>query len=169
MTAQQTDAVDGVVNDLRQWRPDLQPAGLPIVGRVLRLAQHLQARREEQLATFGLTAADFDVLASLRRRANAAAVNVGELQRVMMLSSSGITKRIDRLETAGLIERHPDPADRRGVLIKLSRAGLDLIERAVAVITAFESDLVTEALRTATQRRQLEDGLRRLLIAQESS
>jgi DNA-binding MarR family transcriptional regulator len=169
VTAQQTDAVDGVVNDLRQWRPDLQPVGLPIVGRVLRLAQHLQARREEQLATFGLTAADFDVLASLRRRANAAAVNVGELQRVMMLSSSGITKRIDRLETAGLIERHPDPADRRGVLIKLSRAGLDLIERAVAVITAFESDLVTEALRTATQRRQLEEGLRRLLIAQESS
>ena len=161
------DAVDQVVNDLRAWRPDLEVIGLPITGRVLRLAQFLTTGREQQLAAFGLTTADFDVLASLRRRAGAGAVNVRDLQQATMLSSSGITKRLDRLESARLIERHPDPTDRRGVLIKLSPEGLDLIEAAVPAITVFESDLVSRALGTDEERVGLESGLRRLLIARE--
>ena len=55
-----------------------------------------------------------------------------------MLSSGGVTERLDRLEAAHLIERHPDPSDRRGVLIKLSHAGLDLIDRAVVAVTDLE-------------------------------
>ena len=162
-----TDAVDQVVNDLRRWRPDLEVVGLPITGRVLRLAQFLTSGREQRLAEFGLTVADFDVLATLRRRAGADPVNVRDLQHAMMLSSSGITKRLDRLESAGLIERHPDPGDRRGVLIKLSSDGLDLIERAVVAITVFESEVVGDAI-DSEQRLQLESGLRRLLLAQEA-
>ncbi len=162
-----TDAVDQVVNDLRRWRPDLEVVGLPITGRVLRLAQFLTSGREQRLAEFGLTVADFDVLATLRRRAGADPVNVRDLQHAMMLSSSGITKRLDRLESAGLIERHPDPGDRRGVLIKLSSNGLDLIERAVVAITIFESEVVGDAI-DSEERLQLESGLRRLLLAQEA-
>ena len=145
-----TDAIDQVVNDLRRWRPDLEVVGLPITGRVLRLAQYLTIGREQRLAEFGLTVADFDVLATLRRRAGADPVNVRDLQHAMMLSSSGVTKRLDRLETAQLIERHPDPNDRRGVLIRLSPTGLDLIDRAVVAITVFENE-----------RRQRCDRLRR--------
>jgi len=162
-----TDAVDQVVNDLRRWRPDLEVVGLPITGRVLRLAQFLTSGREQRLTEFGLTVADFDVLATLRRRAGADPVNVRDLQHAMMLSSSGITKRLDRLEGAGLIERHPDPGDRRGVLIKLSSNGLDLIERAVVAITTFESKVVGDAI-DSEERLQLESGLRRLLLAQEA-
>ena len=141
--------------------------GLPITGRVLRLAQYITVGREQRLAEFGLTVADFDVLATLRRRAGTDPVNVRELQHAMMLSSSGITKRLDRLEGAGLIERHPDPGDRRGVLIKLSSNGLDLIERAVVAITTFESKVVGDAI-DSEERLQLESGLRRLLLAQEA-
>jgi DNA-binding MarR family transcriptional regulator len=162
-----TDAMDQVVNDLRGWRPDLDVIGLPITGRVLRLAQFLTTVREQQLAAFGLTVADFDVLASLRRRAGTGTVNVRDLQRATMLSSSGMTKRLDRLEASQLIERHPDPTDRRGVLIKLSPAGLDLIEEAIPAITVFESDLVSSAIGSDGERAQVEAGLRRLLIAQE--
>jgi DNA-binding MarR family transcriptional regulator len=162
------DAIDTVVDDLRAWRPDLDVIGLPITGRVLRLAQFLTSGREQVLAGFGLTVADFDVLATLRRRAGADAVNVRELQHSMMLSSSGITKRLDRLETLGMLERHPDPGDRRGVLIKLSAVGLDLIERAVPAVTVFESNVVGGAIGSAVERAQLESALRRLLVAQES-
>jgi len=162
-----SDAIDQVVNDLRQWRPDLEVVGLPITGRVLRLAQYITIGRERRLAEFGLTMADFDVLATLRRRAGAEPVNVRDLQRAMMLSSSGITKRLDRLETSHLIERHPDPNDRRGVLIRLSESGLDLIDRAVVAITDFESGAVGNAIGSDEERLQLENGLRRMLTAHE--
>ncbi len=162
-----TDAVDQIVNDLRRWRPDLEVVGLPITGRVLRLAQYLTVGRELRLAEFGLTVADFDVLATLRRRADSGSVNVGDLQRAMMLSSSGVTKRLDRLETARLIERLPDPNDRRGVLIRLTQTGIDLIDRAVVAITIFESDAVGSAIGSDEERLQLETGLRRMLLEHE--
>ena len=162
-----TDAIDQVVNDLRNWRPELEVIGLPITGRVLRLAQYLTGGREQQLAEFGLTVADFDVLATLRRRAGTESVNVGDLQHAMMLSSSGVTKRLDRLETAHLIERHPDPSDRRGVLIRLSNTGLDLIDKAVVAVTVFENDAVSGAIDSDKARLQLETSLRRMLIAHE--
>ena len=162
-----TDAVDEIVNDMRQIHPDLEVIGLPITGRVLRLAQFLTSRREEVLAEFGLTVADFDVLASLRRRAGAGAVNIRDLLGWVMLSSGGMTKRLDRLEGAGLLERRPDPADRRGVLIQLSPRGLQLIDRALPAITTSESEFVSRAVAPPELRRHLENGLRRMLVSQE--
>ena len=161
------DAVDQVVSDLRRWQPDLEVIGLPITGRVLRLAQYISIEREQRLAEFGLTVADFDVLATLRRRAGTDPVNVRELQHAMMLSSGGVTKRLDRLETAHLIERHPDPNDRRGVLIKLSHTGLDVIDRAVVAVTVFENSAVGNAIGSDDERLQLENSLRRMLTAHE--
>jgi DNA-binding MarR family transcriptional regulator len=166
--AASTDAVDEIVSDMRRGHPDLEAIGLPITGRVLRLAQFLTSRREEVLGAFGLTVADFDVLASLRRRAGPGAVNIRELQAWMMLSSGGMTKRLDRLESGGLVERHPDPADRRGVLIQLSQRGLEVIDEALPAVTRFESELVAGAIGSPEARRQVEDGLRRMLIVQEA-
>ena len=150
------DAIDQVVNDLRRWRPDLEVVGLPITGRVLRLGAVHHHRTRAAACQFGLTVADFDVLATLRRQAGTDPVNVRELQHAMMLSSGGVTKRLDRLETAHLIERHPDPSDRRGVLIKLSNTGLDLIDRAVVAVTEFESSAVGNAIGSDKERLQLE-------------
>ncbi|MBI5089296.1 MAG: MarR family transcriptional regulator [Actinobacteria bacterium] len=165
---QALDAVDAVVHDMRATRPDLDPVGLPITGRILRLAQFVADRREEALAEFGLTVADFDVLASLRRRAGSDPVKVRDLVSSMMLSSGGMTKRLDRLEAVGLLARGPDPADRRGVLIRLTPSGIDAIDRALEVVSRIESELVTTALDAPETRRQVEAGLRRLLLAHES-
>jgi DNA-binding MarR family transcriptional regulator len=164
-----TDAVDEVVSDVRRIWPEMEVAGLPITGRLLRLAQFVAAGREQRLAEFGLSVPDFDVLATIRRRVGAGTVNVRDLQHSMMLSSGGITKRLDRLETAGLVERRPDPADRRGVLISLTQAGAALIDEAIPAITTFETAMVSEAIASPQQRRQVEDGLRLLMLAHESS
>jgi DNA-binding MarR family transcriptional regulator len=158
--------VDRIVADVRALYPTLDAEGLPIVGRVLRLAQMFQAQREEQLARFGLTVADFDVLASLRRRSAAGPLNVRDLHRTVMLSSGGMTKRLDRLESAGWLARRPDPTDRRGVLIDLTPAGLQVIDEAIPAITAFEAAMVRAALGTARARAQAADALRELLLAQ---
>ena len=63
--------------------------------------------------------------------------------------------------------RHPDPSDRRGVLIKLSNTGLDLIDRAVVAVTDFESRAVGDAIGSDKERLHLENGVRRMVIAPE--
>ena len=95
-------------------------------------------------------------------------MKIRDLQRSSMLSSGGTTKRLDRLEGAGLIERHPDPDDLRGTLITLSSRGLELISEAVPAVIGRESALVREAIGSNRRRETVEDGLRQMLLAVES-
>jgi DNA-binding MarR family transcriptional regulator len=163
------DSVHLIVGDVRDLYPDLEVIGLGITGRIMRLAHYLEAGREEQLAEFDLTFPDFDVLATMRRRGGSEAIKVGTLQRWILLSSGGTTKRLDRLESGGLIERLRDPNDRRGVLIRLTPQGIALIDEAIPAITRFENDLVSNAISSDQQRSVVADGLRRLLVDQENS
>ena len=161
--------MDEIVEEVRGWLPDEDVSGLPITGRILRLARYLEAGREQELARFGLTLADFDMLATLRRRGISEPIKIRDLQLSLMLSSGGTTKRLDRLESAGLIERLPDPNDRRGTLITLSRQGLDLIDEVVPAITRYETATVTHAIGSERSRAAVESGLRQLLIAKEAT
>jgi DNA-binding MarR family transcriptional regulator len=165
----ETDAMDEIVDEVHGWLPDVDVSGLPITGRILRLARYLEAGREAELASFGLTLADFDMLATLRRRAIRKPIKIRDLQLSLMLSSGGMTKRLDRLESAGLLERLPDPNDRRGTLITLSPRGLELIDEAVPAVTRYETAVVTDAIGSERSRAAVENGLRQLLIAKESA
>lgn len=110
---------------------------------------------------FGLTAADFDVLATIRRTQQDVGTNPRGILQSVMISSGGMTKRLDRLERAGFVERHPDPTDRRGVLIRLTTDGRNLIDRALVSLVSAEHQLVVEHLTTSQQQRMI-SGLRRL-------
>ncbi len=165
--AKEADVLDGVIQDMHDLYPRLQVTGLPIVGRILRLARYLENRREQQFRQYGLTVPDFDVLATMRRQAGDQAINVRELQRSLMLSSGGTTKRLDRLEKAGHIERLPDPNDRRGVLIRLTPEGLALIDDILPALTHAENDVVSSAIDSDEERKSVAEVLRRLLLAQE--
>jgi DNA-binding MarR family transcriptional regulator len=164
-----TDAVHQIVGDVRDLYPDLDVIGLGITGRILRLAHYLEGARERRLAEFGLTFPDFDVLATMRRRVGSDAIKVGLLQRSILLSSGGTTKRLDRLESRGLIERLRDPDDRRGVLIRLTPRGIEVVDEAIPAITRVENDLVSTAISSEEQRVLVADGLRRLLVDQENA
>ena len=59
-----------------------------------------------------------------------------------MLSSGGITKRLDRLQEAGLVERRPNPDDRRGALVRLTRKGRAVIDGAFETHIANEERLL---------------------------
>lgn len=162
------DALDDVTAVIQARYPGIDLSGLPITGRILRLARFLEAGRERQLEPFGLTVADFDMLATVRRLADERPVNIRELQRSLMISSGGTTKRLDRLESAGHLERFADPNDRRGTLIALSASGRGLIDAAMPAVAHHESSLVSEAVTPAQVREHLEAGLRLLLIAHEA-
>ena len=78
-----------------------------------------------------------------------------------MLSSAGVTSRIDRLERRGLVRRLADPDDRRGVIVELTDQGLEVVDAAVAAIATSDRQLLE---RLDTQEiAQLEALLRKLL------
>jgi DNA-binding MarR family transcriptional regulator len=82
-----------------------------------------------------------------------------------MLSSGGMTKRLDRLAAAGLVERRPDPSDRRGTLVRLTARGRKTIDAALPVHVANEARLLAGL--SAQERRSLDSLLRKLLAKLE--
>lgn len=122
------DGVDEILEQWRRERPDLDPSPIGVIGRVSRLSRELEQRLEPVYRAHGLEPGWHDVLATLRRTGPPYRVRPTEFTSALMLTSSGTTKRLDRLEQAGLIAREPDPGDRRGTLIALTTAGRKLID-----------------------------------------
>ena len=159
------DAVDRI---LEQWgleRPDLDASPMGVLGRISRAAQLVEHRVAPVFEAFGLSSADFDVLATLRRAGEPFRLNPTALSASSMVSSGGMTKRLDRLERAALVRRMADPADRRGVIVELTPAGRQLVDQAVEAHIANEERLL--AALPAAQRATLVDILRVLLTALE--
>ena len=156
---------DGVDRILEQWkreRPELDHSPIGVVGRISRLARELEARLEPVYKAHGLEPGWHDVLATLRRTGPHYRLRPTDLTDATMLTSSGTTKRLDKLEQAGLIQREPDPDDRRGTLITLTEAGRALIDSVTAAHLANERRLL--AALDATEQRELADLLRKLQL-----
>jgi DNA-binding MarR family transcriptional regulator len=156
------DGVDLILEQWRHERPDLDPSPIGVVGRVSRLARELEQRLEPVYREHGLEPGWHDVLATLRRTGPPFQLRPSEFTGALMLTSSGTTKRLDRLEQAGLITRAPDPDDRRGTLITLTAAGIALIDSVTEAHLANERRLL-EAL-TDAERSRLADLLRKLQL-----
>lgn len=115
----------------------------------------------------GLRPGWFDLLAALRREGAPYELTPTRLLDSTMLSSGGMTKRLDLMTEAGLVERRPDPADRRGTLVGLTRAGKAIVEEAVAAHAANEERLLGSL--TEAERRSLDGLLRKFLGSLESA
>jgi DNA-binding MarR family transcriptional regulator len=156
------DGVDLIVEQWRRERPDLDSSPIGVVGRISRLARELEQRLEPVYREHGLESGWHDVLATLRRTGPPYRLRPTEFTGALMLTSSGTTKRLDRLEQAGLITRAPDPADRRGTLITLTSKGLELIDNVTEAHLDNERQLLA-SLSDAEQSR-LADLLRKLQL-----
>jgi DNA-binding MarR family transcriptional regulator len=162
MAEQERDGVDEILEQWARERPDLDVSPLAVIGRISRLARELERRLEIVYREQGLEGDWYDVLATLRRAGPPYTLRPSELTQTLMLTSSGTTKRLDRLERAGLIARTPDPKDRRGVLITLTDAGRELHDRAIGAHLANERALLSGL--TEDEREQLAALLRRLQL-----
>lgn len=155
-----SDAVDVILEQWSAERPDLDTSPMGVIGRVSRLARHFDQAIKTNLAPFGLRPDEFDVLATLRRSGRPYQLNPCDLGDSMMVTSATMTHRLDKLEGRDLIERLPDPKDRRGVIAKLTPAGKRLVDRAVAAHVEGEERLLNSL--TREERHALADLLRRL-------
>ena len=124
------DVVDRLIEQWRQARPDLDPSPLEVVGRVLVLAQHLERSVEGALERNKLTLGQFDILATLRRHGKKGGLTPTRLLESVVLSSGGMTARLDALAEAGYVSRKPNPEDRRMVVVELTSKGRRVIDNA---------------------------------------
>jgi DNA-binding MarR family transcriptional regulator len=154
------DGVDLIIEQWARERPELDSSPIGVVGRISRLAREIEDRLEPVYRDHGLEPGWHDVLATLRR--SGGTLRPTDLTNASMLTSSGTTKRLDKLESAGLIARTADPGDRRGTLTSLTAAGRRLIDELTPAHLDNERRILG-GLSEADQRR-LADLLRKLQL-----
>jgi DNA-binding MarR family transcriptional regulator len=163
-------AADGVDEILRQWareRPDLDTSSMAIIGRISRIERKVNPRLSSVFRKFGLERWSFDVLATLRRSGYPYELTPTQLFSSLMLTSGAITHRSDQLVKAGLVQRKPDPDDRRGIRVKLTDSGLAKINEAVTAHVENECRMLRHLSRQ--ERSLLISLLRRILSGLERS
>jgi DNA-binding MarR family transcriptional regulator len=157
------DEVDRIVAQWARERPDLQTEAMAVFGRIYRLARVLGERQEKVYGELGINRGEFDVLATLRRSGEPFQLSPKALSASLMLTTGGMTGRLDRLERAGLVTRSPDPDDRRGLVITLSARGREVVDEAVGAGLAAQREVLERLPEPA--RRRLSALLRDLLAA----
>jgi DNA-binding MarR family transcriptional regulator len=161
------DSIDRIADQWASERPELDVSPIDVIGRISRLSRLLEKSIEETFASFGLGRGGFDVLAALRRAGEPYRLSPTELYNSLLISSGAMTNRIDRLEEIGLVQRTPDPDDRRGVSVGLTPEGKKLIDLAVEQHYANERRLLRGL--SADERETLSQLLRKLLTDCETS
>ncbi|MFJ8272157.1 MarR family winged helix-turn-helix transcriptional regulator [Streptomyces sp. NPDC094154] len=127
---QPLDHVARIQADWRRERPDVDITPQAVIGRLHRLAGRLTEELCLVYGRYGLGEGEFDVLCALRRAGEPYERAPGELAAYTMVTTGAITKRVDRLERAGLVARRRSAGDQRGRIVALTRPGRELIDRA---------------------------------------
>jgi DNA-binding MarR family transcriptional regulator len=136
-----------------------------VTARISRIALHVARLQEASFGNFGLNRGEVGVLSALRLAGPKQQLSPTRLFKGLMLSSAGITSRLDRLERRGYVKRTRHPEDRRGVIVELTDAGREVLDQAVGADIDGERDLV--AALSAAERRSLAALLKKLLASLE--
>jgi DNA-binding MarR family transcriptional regulator len=159
------DPTDRLLVGWDEARPDLQVGALQVTARLSRIGPHLARRQEEVFSRFGLNRGEVGALSALRIAGPPHQLSPTRLAKGLMLSSAGVTSRIDRLERRGFVRRLDDPNDRRGVIIELTDEGLAVVDTAVAANSASDRQLLERL--EPQEIETLERLLRKLLAGLE--
>ena len=160
-----TDRVARIQAQWRRERPDLDMSPQGVIGRLHRLAAHLTDELNVVYRRHGLGEGEFDVLATLRRSGAPYELAPGELAAQTMVTTGGLTKRIDRLEEAGLVTRRRSDTDGRARVVALTPSGVRVIDAAFSDHMRNERRLVDQL--SSKQAAQLEQLLATWLAAYE--
>ncbi|MEV0016159.1 MarR family winged helix-turn-helix transcriptional regulator [Streptomyces tendae] len=164
------DSVDAMLRQWAEHRPGVDVSSSEVVARLLRaarLAEELfEARLRRQPGRTITNVGDFDLLQTLRRAAPGHALTPGQLMRHLVVSSAGLSGRLNRLERDGWIVRTASPDDRRRSLVKLTVQGREEFDRRLEDHLAVERKLLS--VLDARERAVVVDALRKLLFLLEA-
>ena len=168
MTSQEVklDQVDRIVSQWERERPDLDVSPVEIFGRIARVDMLLGKFVNDFLVQHNLTLGLFDVLTALRRSGQPYKLKPSDLADMTMLTSGGITGRLDQLEELGFVERTSDVQDRRVIFAQLTQEGLSLIDTVIEGHFSREAEVLEEI--DKSDRFELAGLLRKLEKALES-
>jgi DNA-binding MarR family transcriptional regulator len=155
VTHQPLDHVGRIQAEWHRERPDLDVSPQGVIGRLHRVGVLLSDQLNAVYQRFGLSEGEFDVLAALRRAGDPFERAPGELATFTMVTTGAMTKRLDRLEAAGLLTRRPSAADGRGRVVALTPAGRALIDEAFAAHMRNEHRVLADL--SPTEAAQLEE------------
>lgn len=147
---------DGVADIIRGWaqsRPGLDVSALEIFGRLHRSYLLYRAEISARFEHYGTNEAGFDVLACLRRAEPDYRRTAGELAKQTLVTTGGLTLRVNRLVDAGLVIRQRDENDARVVYVVLTDEGKRLIDDVADTHFANLNNMLTGV--PQAQRRQL--------------
>jgi DNA-binding MarR family transcriptional regulator len=159
------DRIDRARAEWALEAPDLDTSAMEIIGRILRAGHLADASIRQVLRRYGLDRGGFDMLATLRRSGPPHRLTPTALYRELVLTSGAVTHRVDALARAGLVDRVPDPADRRSSLVALTERGRAVADEAMAAHMLCEARLA--AVLSVQDQRALGALLRQLLIGME--
>ena len=157
------DEIDRIVEQWNQVRPDLDVSPTETLQRITRLSLLQGVSFGTVFEKYGISFGEYLVLAALRRAGPPYQMNPTRLFNSVILSSGAMTKRLDRLEEMGLVERLPDPNDRRGRLVALTDRGRELVD--AAVVDHLENQQTLLGALDAGEREDLASLLRKLLLS----
>ncbi|MDJ0840759.1 MAG: MarR family transcriptional regulator [Acidobacteriota bacterium] len=146
-------AMESILAQWRRERPDIDPSPMAVCGQIWRTSDRVRQGVLANLTKHGLDMAGFDVIMTLRRQGKDEALSPSALAKEIMLSTSAMTNRLDRLEKRGLIKRTLDPEDRRGLKIVLTEEGFALAEEIVVSHVETEERMLSAL--TEEERLQL--------------
>jgi len=158
------DEVDAIIAAWERERPDLDVAPVGVVSRIARVAAWFSRALELNFEGHGLTKADFEALAALRRSGSPFRSSQSRLMHELSLTPGTVSVRVARLVERGFVERLDDQDDRRGVIVGLLPAGERAFEDVVHDHLATERQLL--AALDPGEQDLLAGLLRRLLTAE---
>lgn len=162
--------IDEILDDtLATWqreRPDLDFSGMDTFLRLSSLVQFGATAVREDLAHLGVSIAEFDVLATLRRHGDGARLTPGFIAQVAMVKPSGLSHRLSRLEKAGLIRRDIDHDDRRSILVEITAVGREVADRGIEITARRQHDLLAGL--SAAQRASFDDAIDAMIRRQST-
>lgn len=154
------DRVEALVSQWEKERPDLDLETMALAARLLGVGRMIDARIGALAAEHEMTVGEGDILLTLRRAGPPYRLLPTQLTDSLLVSSGTMTNRLDRLERRGLIERAPNPDDRRSVEIALTASGRKLVDAVLGEHVAREQEMLAPL--SARERETLTRILRKL-------
>ena len=162
-----TNNINEILQAMDDNWPECADGVSPALLRLLQVSSLFHNQMEALVASYDLQRAEFSVLSTLRRSPAPYCLSPTVLYQSMIFSSGGLTKVLNRLSQAMLIDRIDNPEDKRSKLVQLTSKGKQLIETVMPELHQKERDGLS--VLSAEELQQLDSMMQRVLAKNKST